>query len=74
MHRFSEEAEGAPPVEEAPEPLVAAPPRPRPAPPPPPIAADDGRVERLEAELGALRDEVASLRAELQALRDELGA
>ena len=74
LHRFSEEAEGAPPVEEAPEPLVAAPPRPAAAAAAPAAAPDDGRVERLEAELGALRDEVAALRAELQALREELGA
>ena len=30
LHRLSEEAEGAPPVEQPPEPLVAAPPRPAP--------------------------------------------
>ncbi len=71
LHRFSEEAEGAPPVEEAPEPIVAAPPRPV---APAPAAADDGRVERLEAELGDLREEVAELRSQLAALREELGA
>ena len=68
LHRLSEEAEGAPPVESAPEPLVAAPPRPAPA------RADDGRVERLEAELGELRAELATLREQLEELRTELGA
>jgi uncharacterized protein YceH (UPF0502 family) len=67
MHRLSEEAEGAPAVEEAPEPLVAAPPR---AAPPPP---GDARVERLEAELGELRAEVAELREQLAELRAALG-
>jgi uncharacterized protein YceH (UPF0502 family) len=67
MHRLSEEAEGAPAVEEAPEPLVAAPPR---AAPPPP---GDPRVERLEAELGELRAEVAELREQLAELRAALG-
>ena len=67
QHRLSEEAEGAPPVEPAPEPLVAAPPRP--APPP----RDDGRVDRLEAELGELRAELAALREQLAELRSELG-
>ena len=42
-------------------------------PAPAPRAADDGRVERLEAELGALRDEVAVLRTQLEELRSELG-
>jgi uncharacterized protein len=66
MHRLSEEAEGATPVEDpAPEPLVAAPPRP---------PAMSGRVEQLEGELAALRADVASLRAELDSLRAELGA
>ena len=41
LHRLSEDAEGAPAVEEAPEPLVAAPPRP---------SAVNGRVEALESE------------------------
>jgi uncharacterized protein len=68
MHRLSEEAEGAPEVEAAPEPLVAAPPR------APRAAPDDGRLERLEAELDELRTEVAELREELRALRAELGA
>jgi uncharacterized protein len=67
MHRLSEEAEGAPAVEEAPEPLVAAPPRAAPLPP------GDARVERMEAELGELRAEVAELRAELAELRAALG-
>jgi len=67
MHRLSEEAQGAPPVEQAPEPLVAAPPR---ATPPP--VGNEG-VERLEAELGELRAEVAELRAELAELRAALG-
>jgi uncharacterized protein YceH (UPF0502 family) len=66
MHRLSEEAEGAAPVE-APEPapLVAAPPR---------APAISGRVEQLESEVAALRDELTSLRAELTTLREELGA
>jgi len=67
MHRLSEEAQGARPVEQAPEPLVAAPPR---ATPPP--VRNEG-VERLEAELGELRAEVAELRAELAELRAALG-
>ena len=66
LHRLSEEADGAPPVE-PPEPLVAA--LPRPAAP----RRDDGRVERLEAELGELRGELAELRAQLTELRTELG-
>ena len=65
LHRLSEDAEGAPPVEEAPAPLVAAPPRP---------PAVNGRVEQLEGEVAELRAELASVRAELQALREELGA
>jgi uncharacterized protein len=65
MHRLSEEAEGAPPVESAPEPLVAAPPRP---------PAGDGRVERLESELRELRAEVGELREQLAQLRSDLGA
>jgi uncharacterized protein len=66
MHRLSEEAEGAAPVE-VPEaaPLVAAPPR---------APAISGRVEALESELATLRDDVAALRSELAALRAELGA
>ena len=58
VHRFSEEAEGAPPVEEAPEPLVAAPPRPRRRRRAPPR----GRRRARRAARGrarALRDEVA---------------
>jgi uncharacterized protein len=65
LHRLSEEAEGAPAVEEAPAPVVAAAPRP---------PAVDGRVDALESAVGELRAEVASLRSELRALRDELGA
>ena len=67
LHRLSEEAAGAPAVEEAaaPEPIVAAAPRP---------PAVNGRVEALEGAVGELRAEVAALRSELQALRDELGA
>jgi uncharacterized protein len=65
LHRLSEEAAGAPVVEEAPEPVVAAPPRP---------SAVNGRVEQLEGAVAELRAEVEALRAELQALRDELGA
>ena len=64
LHRMSEEAEGAPPVEE-PEPLVAAPPRP---------SAVNGRVEALEGEVAQLRAEVSELREALAALRAELGA
>src|SRR5215217_3686535 len=64
-HRLSDEAEGAPQVEQAPEPLVAAPPRP---------PAGDGRFERLEAELGQLRADVGELREQLAQLRAELGA
>jgi uncharacterized protein len=67
LHRLSEEAEGAPAVETAHEPLVAAPPRPAAA------RRDDGRVDRLEAELGELRGELAALRAQLEELRTELG-
>ena len=62
VHQLSAEAEGAPAVELAPEPLVAAPPRPAPLPSP---ARDDGRLDRLEAELAELRGQVAELRAEL---------
>jgi uncharacterized protein len=64
MHRLSEEAEGAPVVEQAPEPLVAAPARP---------PADDGRVERLETEVSELRAELAELREQLAELRAALG-
>jgi uncharacterized protein len=65
QHRLSEDAEGAPVVEEAPEPIVAAPPRP---------SAVNGRVEELAGAVAELRAEVAALRSELQALREELGA
>jgi uncharacterized protein len=65
LHRLSEDAVGAPVVEEAPEPIIAAPPRP---------SAANGRIEQLEGAVEELRAEVAALRAELQALRDELGA
>jgi uncharacterized protein YceH (UPF0502 family) len=65
LHRLSEDAEGAPVVEDAPEPVVAAPPRP---------SAANGRIEQLEGAVAKLRAEVAELRSELQALRDELGA
>lgn len=66
LHRLSEEAAGAAPVEEAePAPIVAAPPR---------APAISGRVDQLEGELASLRAEVAELRAELGALRAELGA
>jgi len=67
MHRLSEEAEGAPPVEEPPAPLVAAPRPPAPRP-------DDGRVERLEGEVAGLRAELTELGEQLAALRAELGA
>ena len=62
QHRLSEEAAGAPPVEQAPPPVAAA------------ASRADGRVEALEGELAALRAEVAALRGELAALRSELGA
>jgi uncharacterized protein YceH (UPF0502 family) len=66
VHRLSEEAaDAAPVVEEAPEPLVAAPPRP---------PAVNGRVEKLEGEVAELRVELAAVQSALQALRDELGA
>jgi uncharacterized protein YceH (UPF0502 family) len=65
LHRLSDEAEGAPQVEEAPAPLVAAPPR---------APAVNGRVEQLEGELAKLRSEVRELREALDALRAELGA
>jgi uncharacterized protein YceH (UPF0502 family) len=65
LHRLSEDAEGAPRVEEAPAPLVAAPPRP---------SAVNGRVEQLEGEVAQLRTEVRELREALDALRAELGA
>jgi uncharacterized protein len=67
MHRLSEEAAGAPPVETvaAPEPIVAAAPRP---------SARDDRLGKLEAEVAALREELGALRGELGALREELGA
>jgi len=60
VHRLSDEAEGGPPVEETPEPRVAAEPR-------------TGRLDRLEAELGALRGELEQLREQVAALREELG-
>jgi uncharacterized protein len=60
MHRLSEDAEDAPAIEQAPEPLVAAPPRPAAAP-----TRDDARLDRLEAELAELRGQVAELRSEL---------
>ncbi len=63
LHRLSEEAEGAPPVEAPPEPLVPAPPRPR----------REDRIDRLETELGELRGELAKLREQLAELRTELG-
>jgi uncharacterized protein len=67
MHRLSDDAPGAPPVEQAPAPIVAAPPRP-PAP-----ARDDGRIERIETELRELRGEVARMSEQLDELRAELG-
>jgi uncharacterized protein len=60
MHRLSEDAEDAPAIEQAPEPLLAAPPRPA-----APASPDDARLDRLEAELAELREQVAELRAEL---------
>jgi uncharacterized protein len=66
LHRLSEEAQGATPVEPPePAPVVAAPPR---------APAITGRVDQLESELASLRAEVESLRSELSALRAELGA
>jgi len=56
VHQLSAEAEDAPAVEQAPEPLVAAPARP---------PRDEGRLDRLEAELAELREQVAELRSEL---------
>ncbi len=69
VHRLSEDAESAPPVQEPPDALVAAPPR-----PPPPPRTDGDRVERLEDEVAGLRAELAELREELAGLRAELGA
>ena len=60
MHRLSAEAEDAPAVEPAPEPLVAAPPR-------------SGRIEQVESELAELRAEVGRLSAQVSELRAELG-
>jgi uncharacterized protein len=60
LHRLSEDAEDAPAIEQAPEPLVAALPRPAAAP-----SRDDARLDRLEAELAELRGQVAELRSEL---------
>ena len=60
VHRLSDEVEGGPPVEPEAEPRVAAEPR-------------TGRLERLEAEFGALRGEVEELRAQVAGLREELG-
>jgi uncharacterized protein YceH (UPF0502 family) len=69
QHRLSEDALGAPPVEEAAAPIAVAPPRPA----PPPAPADDERLERLETELDALRGELAVVREQLAELRAELG-
>ncbi len=66
VHRLSEDAENAPPVQEPPDALVAAPPR--------PPRTDGDRVERLEREVAGLRAELAELREELAGLRAELGA
>ena len=66
-HRLSAEAADAPPVETAPEPLVAAPPRPS-------ASASAGRFDALEAEVAALRAELGALRAQVDALRADLGA
>ena len=60
MHRLSEEAENAPAVEPAPEPVVAAQPR-------------SGRIERVESELAELRAEVVRLSEQVSELRSELG-
>jgi uncharacterized protein len=67
MHRLSEEAAGAPPVETAaaPEPIVAAAPRP---------SAREDRLGKLEEEMAELRGQVEALRAEIGVLREELGA
>jgi uncharacterized protein len=67
MHRLSEEAAGAPPVETAaaPEPIVAAAPRP---------SVREDRLGKLEEEMAELRGQVEALRAEIGVLREELGA
>jgi uncharacterized protein YceH (UPF0502 family) len=61
--------------EEPPAAFAAAPAVPAPAPAASPRAEpDDGRIDRLEAELASLRGEVGELRSALDALRAELGA
>ena len=61
-HTLSDEALDAPPPD--PEAASSAP-SPSPSSPPPAAPADDGRLDRLEAELRELRAEVARLRAAL---------
>jgi uncharacterized protein len=63
----------APPAAPAPPPAAAAPTAAS-TDGPPRHATPDPRVERLEAELAALRGEVGELRSALDALRAELGA
>jgi uncharacterized protein YceH (UPF0502 family) len=68
--------------DDAPEPTAAPSFAAAPAPAPAPVATDgparapepDPRIDRLEAELAALRGEVGELRGALDALRAELGA
>jgi uncharacterized protein YceH (UPF0502 family) len=60
-HRLSDERADAP----APEAAAARAPAFSPPPPPAPVAADEERLERIEAELAELRAEVARLREAL---------
>jgi uncharacterized protein YceH (UPF0502 family) len=64
----------APPTRPAGAPSPGAPPAGAPPEPLEPPAAEPDRLERLEAELAALRGEVGELRAALGSLRAELGA
>jgi uncharacterized protein YceH (UPF0502 family) len=69
------ERAGAPPAAPPTGPAGAPPPgAPPAAAPPAPPAGEPDRLERLEAELAALRGEVGELRAALGSLRAELGA
>jgi uncharacterized protein YceH (UPF0502 family) len=61
-HRLSDEAADGPPLEPA-STTAPVPPPPAPAPAPAPAAPGDSeRLDRLEAELAELREEVARLR------------
>ena len=60
-HRFADDRTDGPP----PEPPAVGPPAAPPAPRPPVPAADADRLDRIEAELAELRDEVARLRETL---------